>query len=152
MSFGLRYDIDVPPHDYKHIKFNQDLSAKDRRLPIDHESINALLKHPLFLDNRSIKTEIHYYWVPLIALFTGMRMSETLFLNLDSIKNEGGIHYFDVSPNQHRRVKNKTSVRRIPVNRHLIALGFLDYVRTVRKAKLRDQRLFPLLRRRLSQK
>lgn len=84
-----------------------------------------------------------HYWVMLIALFTGARMGEIFFLQVDSIKkDENGIWYFDIISDESRNTKNSQSVRPIPIHSKLISLGFIDFVEQ-RKADGETARLFP---------
>lgn len=66
----------------------------------------------------------------MILLFTGARREEIANLALADIRQEEGIHYFDIAPDgqRGRRLKNKSSKRRVPIHSELIILGFLDYV------------------------
>ena len=74
------------------------------------------------------------FWLPLILLHTGARREEIANLALADIRQEEGIHFFDVTPDleRGRRLKNKSSKRRVPIHSHLIKLGFLDYVESRR--------------------
>lgn len=66
----------------------------------------------------------------MILHFTGARREEIANLALADIRQEEGIHYFDIAPDgqRGRRLKNKSSKRRVPIHSELIILGFLDYV------------------------
>ena len=73
------------------------------------------------------------YWIPLIALWSGMRLDEIGATRTDEVKHdlEHDIWYFDLTSRPlrgARRVKNPQSQRRIPLHRKLIDLGFIDYV------------------------
>jgi len=74
------------------------------------------------------------YWLPLISLFTGMRMNEICQLNLDDLKcTDAGTHYFHVFPStKDQSVKNQSSRRKFPVHPILIRMGFLDYIKGLR--------------------
>lgn len=90
------------------------------------------------------KNNIYYgyrYWIPLISLYSSCRLNEICQLYVDDIKYENKIWYFNINDefeNQH--LKNKTSKRKIPVHPKLIELGFIDFVKEVRKSK--KDRLF----------
>jgi len=79
-------------------------------------------------------------WMPLIALFTGMRKEEIAQLTVTDIitENGSGVHFIDINRNGGKKTKNVNSIRRIPIHDTLLKLGFLDYVRT-RKGKLFDE-------------
>ena len=70
-----------------------------------------------------------FYWVPLIAAYTGARREEIFGLETADIEDEDGIPIFRIRPNTRRELKNAQSDRRIPIHSHLPELGFLDYVR-----------------------
>jgi integrase len=74
------------------------------------------------------------FWAPLIALFTGMRVSEITLLRLDDIKKDGEIWYFDVvrDADDNKRTKTLSSIRKIPVHQQLIDIGLLKYVQQLR--------------------
>ena len=81
------------------------------------------------------------FWIPLIALFSGMRLNEICQLYLDDIKCERKVWYFkltDERKDQH--IKNKASKRNVPIHPTLIELGLLDYIKRVKE--LKKDRLF----------
>lgn len=86
------------------------------------------------------------YFIPLALLYTGARREEVAQLAVASLKDEHGIWYFDIAPDPKtgKRLKNRASVRRVPLHSHLIRLGFLDYAKTRKKEGHAD--LFPKLR------
>lgn len=78
------------------------------------------------------------YWVPLIALFSGMRLQEICQLEVDAIGVLDGISYIstewdiaeasdDLEIGRTKHLKNDNSVRRIPVHTELVKLGLLDF-------------------------
>ncbi|MBI9080824.1 MAG: site-specific integrase [Pseudodesulfovibrio sp.] len=82
------------------------------------------------------------YWVPLIALFTGMRLGEIIQLYTDDIREEAGVHYFDINEDgDDKKVKNFNSIRFIPVHQELIAMGFMEHVK--QRMLEGEKRLFP---------
>lgn len=95
--------------------------------------------------------EPHKYWVPLIALFTGMRVNEVSQLYVEDIQSdtevdedgvEHTIHYFDITPfRDGQSVKTGYSVRRVPIHARLMELGFERYVADVRASG--STHLFP---------
>jgi integrase len=87
-------------------------------------------------------SEPHKYWVPLIGLFTGMRVNEISQLYVDDIQTdievdedgvEHAILYFDITPfREGQSIKTGYSMRRMPVPARLLELGFERYVADVR--------------------
>jgi integrase len=81
------------------------------------------------------------YWLPVISLYTGMRLEEAGQLLVSDIKQEDGVWYFDINESESKRLKNKSSTRIVPVHKRLIDFGLIDYVDSIK-----DVRLFPLLK------
>lgn len=105
------------------------------------DELNRLLAHPLFAETpASIRDD--EFWVPLLQLFTGCRLSELAMPLCDVVTDEHTVSYLRISPNEDRRLKNDGSQRIIPIHPDLEAIGFLDYVRTMRERN--ESKLFPL--------
>lgn len=73
-----------------------------------------------------------WYWVPMIAWYTGMRLDEISSLELDEIEAEGGHWQIQVKPNSLRGLKTGSSKRVMPVASELLRLGFEKYVKALR--------------------
>lgn len=84
-----------------------------------------------------------WYFVPLIAWYTGMRRDEICGLKLDDIEQVGELWVFNVRPNDVRRLKTISSARKIPFAKELIRLKLPDYVAAMRQAG--ETLLFPEL-------
>lgn len=70
------------------------------------------------------------YWLPLLGLFTGARISELAQLHTDDVRQDpeaGWVLSIKGSKKKGQRVKNKNSVRTVPVHPELQRLGFIDY-------------------------
>lgn len=83
-----------------------------------------------------------HFWVPLIAMYTGMRVGEICQLQLSDIHTEGkrwhgrvfNHPYIQVcAEHRSQNVKNKNAVRKVPIHPRLIEIGFLDYVELRRR-------------------
>lgn len=73
-----------------------------------------------------------WYWVPMIAWYTGMRLDEISSLELDEIEFAGGHWQIQVKPNSLRGLKTGSSKRVMPVANELLRLGFVNYVEALR--------------------
>lgn len=62
-----------------------------------------------------------------IAQYSGMRLNEILQLTKSDIKCDGNIYYFDVNNNNNKTIKNKSSIRLIPIHNKILNL-VLEYV------------------------
>ncbi len=76
------------------------------------------------------------FWAPLIALYTGMRISEVAQLRCHDFGEADGLPYLYVY-----RSKTKAGKRNLPIANDLVKLGLLDYLAEVRAAGA--GRLFP---------
>jgi len=90
-----------------------------------------------------------YYWVPLIGLYSGMRLEEICQLRCKDVYEDEGIFVFDInagtdSETDSKKLKTKNAIRKVPVHPYLISKGLLDYLEKVQKSK--EVRLFPELK------
>ncbi len=86
--------------------------------------------------------ELHKFWLPHLGLFTGARVNELCQINpqVDILKDESsGVWYLNITErseaaeNVTKRVKTKSSRRKVPLHSRLIEMGFLDYVDDLKK-------------------
>ncbi|MDF2689648.1 MAG: integrase family protein [Microvirga sp.] len=83
------------------------------------------------------------FWLPLIAVFSGLRQEEICQLHVADVQQSEGIWFFDINDKGARKLKNRSAARRVPVHAELIRLGLLDEVAARRRAG--EARLFPQL-------
>ena len=93
-------------------------------------------------EGRLIPRDSHKYWVPLIGLFTGMRLQEILQLYLEDVYQHDGLWVFDLNENHpDKKLKTPQSKRLGPIHSDLIELGLIDLWEK-KKTNLKDKRLF----------
>ena len=89
-------------------------------------------------------------WVTLIAAYTGMRLEEIAQLSVADVReqkaNGATITVIDIHNSGNNAIKNRASIRLVPVHSELVRAGFLDYVRALPQ----NGPLFPGLVRRQS--
>jgi len=114
----------------------QERQAKaDRYKPFTPDDLAAMFD-PLAY-KAAMGAEPDLYWCPLIALFTGMRISEATGIHCEDVsKSPNGVDIVFV-----RKSKTGAGVRDVPIAQALIDLGFLDFVAAQRAAG--HERLFP---------
>lgn len=84
------------------------------------------------------------YWLPLLAYYTGARVEELAQLYVNDVKQDKGIYYLHITADQDdKSVKNRSSIRKVPLHSHIVELGFVQYVASQPK----DGRVFPELTR-----
>ncbi|MGW8159957.1 MAG: site-specific integrase [Desulfoprunum sp.] len=125
------------------VKIKEKESDISKRWPFSGEDLTKLFlskeyqqggfKHP------------HYYWLPLLGLFTGARIEELCQLYLDDIYKKDGILVLDINSSHDKKVKTVSGQRVIPVHSRLIAFGIENYAATLRAKG--EKRLFPELKK-----
>lgn len=68
------------------------------------------------------------YWIPLIGLYTGLRLNEVCQLHTKDVIKIDGIWCFDINDDAEKSLKNGASARVIPVHPLLIERGLIDHV------------------------
>jgi len=103
--------------------------ANEERHPFNNEHLTRLFSTSIFTDNEMRHS--FYYWLPIIALYTGARQNEIAQLFKGNIVKINDIWCFNlkkVHPTQN--FKNEASERITPIHKKLIDLGFLEFVDT----------------------
>lgn len=130
--------IDKVPGEGVKLAGSAKVDAGGNRKPYSREQLQAIFASPLYQGHQS-ETTRHKpgpalvrdgkFWVPLIALYSGMRMGEIVQLLVTDIKTQDGIAYFDVSTSEgeDKTLKTQSSVRKVPVHKVLLDLGLLDH-------------------------
>ncbi|NYZ15030.1 tyrosine-type recombinase/integrase [Azospirillum sp. RWY-5-1] len=88
----------------------------------------------------------HKTYFPLVALFSGMRLSEIAQLEFDDIVEHNGRPHFSVnrkSLHGHKKTtKTESSIRFVPIHKELERCGFFDYIKR-RESEPNVGRIFP---------
>lgn len=129
-------------------KLTKSVSARDRIF--QKEELSALFKHPIFVgcagaDRPNSPGDVflndHYYWAPLLGLFTGARASEIAQLTVDRSLCGAQIPHIHIAPLPGGRLKSPNADRLLPLHQALLDLGFATFVQAQRAAG--HVRLFP---------
>lgn len=130
----------------------KNLSLKDDQADIDkRDSLSAEDIKKIFFSNvykRENFKKPSFYWVPLISLYTGMRLEEICQLHCEDVYKEDGIWLIDIKNESSdglndKILKNPNAIRKIPVHTELIERGFIEHLKSKKQAG--DIRLFPEL-------
>lgn len=70
-------------------------------------------------------------WLTLIGAYSGMRLNEICELDVDDVKDTGGILFFDLT-----EAKTEAGVRCVPVHSKILAAGFREYISNVKTGAL----------------
>lgn len=125
-----RYDEQIDnPFDGLKVKDTQ--PVKDKRIAYSLPQIKLLLASLSSL-------EVHKQWIIKTAIYTGMRCNEIVQLSSDDIIQVDGQWCISIKDDKdYQRVKNKASLRTIPLHKEL--LPFVVYA----KSKPNGERIFP---------
>jgi integrase len=108
----------------------------EEREAYSSDDIGKLLASPLYVDTSrargSYQKHPEHYWIPLIGLFSGMRLNEICQLHVEDIEEIDGVFCFSINAEGTKRLKNLSSRRVVPIHPELIRLGLVRYVSRVR--------------------
>lgn len=102
------------------------------------EDLQRLFRSPVYTEkqpSRLTKQHPERYWLPLVGLYSGMRLGEGAQLYASDIVEVDGVPCFDINDAEEKQLKNAASRRTVPVHPFLLELGFMDYVQQVRAEK-----------------
>lgn len=137
-----------------------DTGAKAKRLPFSIDQLNAIFHAPLYTGCRddqqgyAIPGPNHprrgRFWVPLLSLWTGMRLNECCQLDVADIREIDGVQCIVIAPDpeggdegDRKRVKTAAGERFVPIHPELEWIGFLEHVEAMRQKG--EKKLFPEL-------
>ena len=124
------------------MKIKQKKSIRDDRDRFTEQEIKDMFSKHNYLHLTQVEKDSYSkYWVPLIGVFTGMRCGEICSLYLDNIKeitgNKGNKRWcIDIleEPNRpEKRLKTQSSRRIVPIHDTLLDLGFIDFIKLLKK-------------------
>ena len=136
-------------------------SDTGKRRPFDTEQLKKMFAAPLYTGCQNdaagyarpgpAHPRRGRFWVPLLSLYTGMRLNEACQLHVTDVTKIDGIDCIKITEDaegmdeaSQKRVKTKAGERFVPVHPELVKIGFIKYVAQMRKRG--GVRLFPDLK------
>lgn len=115
---------------------NLKYSTTQKRRPWTEDELRILFSSEVFTNDSAPKDwragGEAAYWLPILGLYTGARISELTQLRSSDIKAESDIPYIEITnEGTNQKLKTAASNRKIPVHSLLIKLGFIQYVQKV---------------------
>ena len=125
------------------------VKRRDKRRPFTGAQLQRIFRAPVFTgcvddDHGYARPGPQHprrsrFWVPLIGLYSGLRLNEICQLDVDDVVDLDGVHCFSVrtgldGDGSQKRVKNDASERIVPIHRDLESMGLRDFVAAQRKA------------------
>ena len=127
--------------------------ARDRRRSFTPGELQKIFDAPLY---RGCRDDEHGYakpgpivvrrgrfWVPLIALYSGMRLEEICQLDCADISERDGVPCLLIRESDEKSVKTEAAERIVPVHPELRRIGLLAHAEEMRRAG--EVKLFPEL-------
>ena len=124
--------------------------ARNDRLSFSTDQLSKLFLSPIYKGSASegrrlvsgdMVVKDSLYWIPLIGLFTGLRLQEICQLHTADIKQVNDIWVFDINADgEFKKLKTSQSKRLIPIHSQIISAGWITYVQT--KQSEGSERLF----------
>ena len=120
-----------------------------QRRPFQPAELDQLFSSPMYRGCKSASKRYEpgayvikddYYWMPLVLLYTGMRLAEPLQIAAQDVIVDTDHPYFDVDLAK-IELKQDVSDRYVPIHPDLISFGFGEFVRK-RQKEAPKKRLF----------
>jgi len=133
---------------FQGLKIKKSVSARDEIDPFSEKELKVLFFKHTYLDQTNIeKKKYAYYWVPLISLFSGMRLNEICSLYIDNVSEIYGNHrekrwcfnILEESNRPQKKLKNLASRRVVPIHETLLDLGLIDFIKLLKSVKYPDK-------------
>ena len=133
----------------KELQIKDTRQAIELRDPFSVDDLQKLFAHTKFADGKFKYPA--YFWIPLIGLYTGMRLEEIAQLHCVDLYDSKGIWVIDINDRGAdedgfgKTVKNANAVRLVPIHKALVDLGLIVYHQKIMTEG--SIRLFPDLKK-----
>ncbi|HHY0592287.1 TPA: site-specific integrase, partial [Vibrio parahaemolyticus] len=123
----------------------QKVQAKKQRERFTQDELITIFNSDKYQNGKHNRT--YEYWLPLLGLYMGARLGELSQLRLQDVYREEGTWLVDFNEDEDKTLKTINSIRKVPVHKVLVRLGFIRYVEHLKalyKAdKLHTNLIFP---------
>ncbi|MCJ2180523.1 phage integrase SAM-like domain-containing protein [Novosphingobium sp. 2580] len=131
------------------LQWAETVHPQDRRKPFELWQLQRIFSAPIYTGCRdeqngyaipgSVIASGARYWVPLIGLFSGMRLNEVCQLDVTDVRLIEGVPCFviteeSLSGARDKSLKTKTSARIVPIHPRLLDLGIMAFVEGKRRS------------------
>lgn len=93
-------------------------------IPYTPTQVGMILDHCA----KTFDRQVMDYWMPMFAAYTGARREEIGQLTINDVRLVGNIYVMDITDlGEDQKIKNKHSLRTIPILSPILAAGFIEY-------------------------
>jgi integrase len=109
-------------------------SGSNKRGAFDNQTVRKIINYC------STQSDVNKKWPILIMAYSGMRNGEIMQLRTSDIYRceETGIYYMHITT-EAGTVKTDAGIRRVPIHRELLNMGFLSYFNSRKEGRLFDK-------------
>ena len=136
-EFAVNEDL-IPKNPMRGLQVRAPIIPKTNKKP-SPEDIRKIFSAPIFTgcvdDTRNWRTpgpnhlRRGRFWVPVIALHSGMRLGEICSLQAKDIQTLHDVSLFNLVDTEERRLKTNNAARVIPIHHQLKRIGFLAWMK-----------------------
>ncbi len=136
--------FDIQPSPAQGLEVVVKKKALDAKDPFSYEQLKKWFNSPIYrgcisparrLKPGDVIIQDALYWVPLIGLYTGMRLGEIIQMSMDDLEDVKGIWVFAVEEDPddvNKSVKTTSSKRKVPLHNDLLEFGFIPFYESVK--------------------
>jgi integrase len=116
--------------------------ASQKRRPFNLLEIEQLLSSPLYQGYKSVNrrdiagsvtpARDAYFWLPLLLIYTGMRVGEVANIPLSNIHFNVDEPHFHLD-GEKQALKTDAATRYVPIHQHLLGFGFRGWISKLKK-------------------
>ena len=128
---------------FKGLAIKKRQRAHEERAIFSADDLSKLFTGDIFRGGKILHP--HYYWLPLLGLYSGARLEEICQLHLADIREIDGLWCLDIKGGEGKQIKTASSERCIPIHSELVRLGLVRYVEHLKTKN--ETMLFPELKR-----
>jgi integrase len=110
---------------------SQKSKVKDLRERFSEDDLSLIYGSDKYTKGKHNRT--YEYWVPLLGLYTGARAGELSQLRLNDIYTENKTWLIDFNEEEDKTLKTVNCIRKVPVHKTLVRLGFIKYVQKLKQ-------------------
>ena len=111
------------------LTFSTKGAPSPRKRTYTPRQIEQLLNGPVYTLKAPPRWRLNDYrfWLPLLGLYSGARLSELCQLQLGDIREELGVWVISISSSGARQLKTVDSERLVPLHKVILEAGFLEF-------------------------